>query len=62
MPTLSNLVQMKEKIRQALEKLGESLVEGLDAWLNKRRPYAQPIPIPIDQPQRKKRQAIRHDQ
>lgn len=47
--------QIEEKIRQALEKLGESIEETLDALANPRRPAAQPIPVPIDRPYRRKR-------
>ncbi len=42
--------QIEEKIRQALEKLGEVL----DDWLGKQRLRPQPIPIPVDRPYRKK--------
>jgi|GEM_PF-2471415 len=39
--------QLREKIRQALEKLGQAL----DEWLPK--PRLQPKPIPIDRPYRR---------
>ena len=35
---------VQEKIREALEKLGEAL----DDWLAGSRPHPQPIPIPVD--------------
>lgn len=41
---------IKEKIQQALEELGAAL----DKWINQQRPQAQPIPVPIDRPVRKK--------
>ncbi|MEW5958720.1 MAG: hypothetical protein AB1801_13390 [Chloroflexota bacterium] len=47
--------QIEEKIRQALEKLGKSLDQALDALANPRRLYPQPIPIPIDRPYRRRR-------
>jgi hypothetical protein len=46
--------QIEEKIRQALEKLGQSIEEALDA-LTKPRPAAQPVPVPIDRPYRRRR-------
>lgn len=45
--------QVEEKIRQALEQLGQALEEAVGSWLNKQRPALRPIPIPIDRPQRK---------
>ncbi len=42
---------IQEKIRQALEKLGEAL----DGWLPK--PRLQPRPVPIDRPYRRKERA-----
>jgi len=47
--------QIEEKIRQALEKLSDSIEEALDALANSRRPAAQPVPVPIDRPYRQKR-------
>ena len=35
---------VQEKIRETLEKLGETL----DDWLAGTRPQPQPIPIPVD--------------
>ncbi|MCB0193103.1 MAG: hypothetical protein KDJ65_14260 [Anaerolineae bacterium] len=35
---------VQEKIREALEKLGEAL----DDWLAGARPQPQPIPVPVD--------------
>ncbi len=45
--------QVEEKIRQALEQLGQALEEALDSWLNKQRPALRPVPIPIDRPRQK---------
>ena len=47
--------QLREKIRQTLEKLGEAL----DEWLNRQRLQPRPIPIPVDRPYRK-RQTFRN--
>jgi hypothetical protein len=47
--------EIEEKIRQALDQLGEAL----DSWLNKRRPALQPVPVPVDRPQRRQRPANR---
>ena len=43
--------QIEEKIRQALEKLGETMEE----WLIRQGLKPQPVPIPIDRPARKRR-------
>ena len=43
--------EVQEKIRQALEKLGEAL----DEWLNNRRRATRPIPVPVDQPYRRRK-------
>lgn len=43
--------EIQEKIRQALEKLGDAL----DEWLNQRRRAAQPIPVPVDRPLQRRR-------
>ena len=42
--------QVEEKIRQALEKLGEAMNE----WLTRQGLKPQPVPIPIDRPSQKK--------
>jgi hypothetical protein len=47
--------QVEEKIRQALEQLGQAVEKALDSWLNKQRPTLHPIPIPIDRPRPKTR-------
>lgn len=44
------LEQIREKIRQTLEKLGQAM----DEWLNGRRPQPQPIPVPVDRPLRRR--------
>jgi hypothetical protein len=36
--------QVQDKIRQAMEKLGEAL----DRWLKNAQPVYQPIPVPVD--------------
>lgn len=41
---------IQEKIRQALEKLGDLL----DEWLNQGQPAPQPVPVPVDRPYRKR--------
>jgi hypothetical protein len=41
---------IQDKIRQALERLGEML----DEWLNQSQPARQPIPVPVDRPTRKR--------
>jgi len=41
---------IQEKIRQALEQLGELF----DEWLNQNRPARQPVPVPVDRPFRKR--------
>ena len=43
--------EVQEKIRQALENLGNAL----DEWLNQRRRATQPIPLPVDRPLRRRR-------
>jgi DNA topoisomerase VI subunit B len=52
MADITKANEIQEKIRQALENLGDAL----DQWLNKRRRATQPVPIPIDQPYRRRRQ------
>jgi hypothetical protein len=47
--------EIEEKIRQALDQLGEAL----DAWLNKRRPVLAPVPVPVDRPHRRQLPANR---
>ena len=47
MPKQRKSNQLREKIRQTLEKLGQAL----DEWLPK--PRLQPKPIPVDRPYRK---------
>ena len=42
--------QIEQKIRQALEKLGEAL----DEWLKRQRLQPQPIPVPVDRRYRRK--------
>jgi hypothetical protein len=50
MANYQDATTIKEKIQQALEELGAAL----DRWVNQYRPQAQPIPVPIDRPMRKK--------
>jgi len=42
-----------EKIREALEKLGDVL----DEWLARQSAKPQPVPIPIDRPHRKRQRS-----
>ena len=51
MANIHKTFDIKEKIRQTLEKLGEAL----DEWFNKQRLQPRPVPIPVDRPYRKKR-------
>ncbi len=43
--------EIEEKIRQALEKLGQAV----DEWLDKQNPRLQPIPVPVERPYGKRR-------
>ena len=51
MTNLHKASQVEEKIREALEKLGEAL----DEWLNRQGLKPQPAPIPIDCPPHQRR-------
>ena len=56
MSTQNSTTRIEEKIRQALEKLGEAV----DGWLTRQGLKPQPVPIPIDRsPHRRKRQSRR---
>ena len=46
-----NVIHVGQKIRETLEKLGEAL----DEWLTKQGLKPQPVPIPLDRPNRKRR-------
>ena len=43
--------EIREKIQQAIEKLGDAMAE----WLDKQRPQNQPVPVPIDRPTQNRR-------
>ncbi len=53
MTNQSKAQQVRDQIQDILERLGQSL----EQWLNPQRlrPSRVPIPIPIDQPSRRKR-------
>ena len=51
MAQLNKASQVEEKIRQAMERLGEAV----DEWLTRQGLKPSPVPIPIDRPPHKRR-------
>ena len=51
MAQLYKASQVEEKIRQAMEKLGEAV----DEWLTRQGLKPSPVPIPIDRPPHKRK-------